>query len=130
MFDSNLIISCFAMFCVFIPVPMAIVWIFIVKFKKDQKEYSAKMDAVVKSVEMGRDLPEGFLVSEQPKKRLNLLEMGIIFVAIALALFIIIITLFDMGIVDAFGVSVLPLFVGLAQILIHIINVRNQKNRE
>ncbi|MFI3297207.1 MAG: DUF6249 domain-containing protein [bacterium] len=116
-----------AIFCVFLPIPIVIIWVLVAKFQRDHKNYRAKMDAVIKAVEAGRDLPEGFLVSEQPKKRLTLLEMGIIFIAIALALFIMMVTIFNSGISNAFGVCALPLLVGLAQVIIHFINVRNKK---
>jgi hypothetical protein len=115
----------------FLPIIMVIV-IVALKYNKENNQNRLQADLYAKALEAGQPIPDN-LFPEQPKKKKNPLNTGIILMSVGVG-----ISLFFGGIaltterdaISGASIGIIPFFIGLAYLLIHFLEKKHQKPEE
>jgi len=119
---NNAVIAIFAIIGIFFVPPLMIIALVVIIYYYKRKREKAKYDLMEKAIASGKDIPIDFFATmTQPK---DYMQRGIIYVAASVGIFLFLFFVVDK---EFSTVACIPFFIGLGQIIIHLMNQKEKK---
>ena len=114
--------SILAIIGVFFVLPLMVIVLVCISYYNKRKREKAKYDLMEKVIASGKDIPIDFFTkTNQPK---DYMQRGIIYAAASIGIFLF---LFFVADKELSTIACIPFFIGLGQIIIHLMNQKEKK---